>query len=498
MRERHPIDERFKALHDAEATPPEVVREALGQRLGWRDATPRTGHSRSWLPGTVGLLLISGFIGFLALRDTEDRSGAMLTPGSIAHASDATIQTAGQTPRSSAVVEEPGTTNTTPEASAMASSSLPGNDRGQQHLTTNQGPIATDGATGEETGMTPHIGGSSGEPILTGSDRFEEEADPGSLSGNEASRTPDPKGATLSIAMGGPQELHLSSTATTRGTSDDARAMSARDIQWNIQAIGTPVRASGPVDFYQPKGAWWVGPYAAVGRVVGEWRGDDAQAMRSAEQWRSTTQWGIMGGRNWRNGWGASVGIGLARVRSVFDHEAPGVSSTMRVVDTTWTEVTYNTAGQDFPVNTWSIDSSAQEIPGAPTHATARNHYAAAQLPITLYWHQDVQRFKLGAFCGATLWAPLRSRGLTLVTDQQSGQLTSTSLADARAGSRSGTQVLGHLGASLGYLLHERLGVFAEPMVTRPLVSFGGSEAPVLTRPLLQLRLAYELRPLVH
>ena len=39
MREEHPIDERFKALYDAEAAPPGEVRDALAQQLGWDTGT---------------------------------------------------------------------------------------------------------------------------------------------------------------------------------------------------------------------------------------------------------------------------------------------------------------------------------------------------------------------------------------------------------------------------------------------------------------------------
>ncbi|HNU57476.1 MAG TPA: hypothetical protein PKN30_12875, partial [Flavobacteriales bacterium] len=60
MREKHPIDERFRALYEAEATPPSEVRESLAGRLDWDRAGRTTMWNRWFLIAAGVALLITG------------------------------------------------------------------------------------------------------------------------------------------------------------------------------------------------------------------------------------------------------------------------------------------------------------------------------------------------------------------------------------------------------------------------------------------------------
>ncbi len=252
---------------------------------------------------------------------------------------------------------------------------------------------------------------------------------------------------------------------------------------------GTPITRAITSDYVLPHGCWWVGAYAGIGTVNGQWRGDDATALSDAETWRSTAQGGVLFGREWHTGWSLSGGVGVARVRSTFRHETPGALQEFTNVDTMWVENSI----QDIPVYTWMIDSLVEVRPGASLRSNARNEYTAVQVPLNVAWHADARRLRYGAFGGVTAWIPTQRKGLTLVQVGPDAGLAATNLADARVNERFGAQLHGQLGLSLGYFITEHFSAYAEPMISAPLVSFDGHDTPWLTRPLLQIRLQHAL-----
>lgn len=256
-------------------------------------------------------------------------------------------------------------------------------------------------------------------------------------------------------------------------------------------ASGAPINTSLPQSYVLPSGTWWIGPYAGIGTVHGVWKGADAVALQDAEQWRSTTQGGLLVGREWRSGWSVSAGLGLARVRSVFHHDDATQTSTITEVDTSWTPTVHSSGDVLY---SWQIDSLTEEVPGGLVRRNARNLYTAFQVPLLLHWHGDARRWRYGAFGGVTAWVPTRREGLSLMRSQQDNSPTTLALQDPKLNDRFSTQLHGAAGLSLGYALSEVLSAYAEPMISAPLFSFDGKNTPWLTRPLLQFRIQYELR----
>jgi hypothetical protein len=256
--------------------------------------------------------------------------------------------------------------------------------------------------------------------------------------------------------------------------------------------LGAPMTVERPSDYVLPNGVWWMGPYVGIGAISGQWRGEDVAALRAAERWRGTTQAGFLLGREWRTNWGVSAGLGLSRVRSTFHARTPGEPTVVTDVDTSWVETNHIPTG--LAVYTWMIDSLVAEVPGETVRSDARNVYTAIQVPITLHWHTTLRRLRLGAMGGITAWIPTQRKGLTLVQLETDAAPTPLALQDARVNERFSTQLHGHMGLSMGYVITEQFTVFAEPMISAPMLSFDGRNTPWLTRPVLQLRLQHEFR----
>ena len=81
-----------------------------------------------------------------------------------------------------------------------------------------------------------------------------------------------------------------------------------------------------------------------------------------------------------------------------------------------------------------------------------------------------------------------------MVRSGPDGTPTTLTLQDARVNDRFNVQLHGHLGFSVGYSLTEYNTVFAEPLITAPLLSFDGRNSPWLTRPVFQIRLQHAFR----
>lgn len=256
-------------------------------------------------------------------------------------------------------------------------------------------------------------------------------------------------------------------------------------------SAGTPMGRALPPNYVLPSGTWWIGPYLGIGTVKGTWKGADVDALEKAETWRSTTQWGMLVGREWRSGWGISAGLGLARVRSTFHHDDATQTSTITEVDTNWTPMVHSSGDILY---SWQIDSLREEIPGEFVRNDARNLYTAVQIPLLLHWHADARRFRYGALGGVTAWIPMQRKGLTLVRSQQDAPPTTLALQDPKVNDRFSKQVHGVVGLSLGYTITEQISAYAEPMISAPLFSFDGDDMQWLTRPLIQFRIQYELR----
>ncbi|MBL7951386.1 MAG: hypothetical protein JNM62_06665 [Flavobacteriales bacterium] len=500
MREGHPIDERFKALYDAEAAPPEAVHEALAARMGW---SGRSGGGVGWRPW----LMAAGAIVVVGLA-----IGVWVPNGSAAGSEEASGSTVAQGPKPPTEM---------PAALSGTSAPAPYDPQNENNSgKADADPYGTAPSTGEMRGRSPEDHGRSAaaasraktrgaaaagdlpvarehEPVGDAPNAEEEggvlrSTIPGiahdqrtkerpSVTSFQGVNSPDPTEPYLD------PELSVDPLTRERIMRMDPLAPMIAPV-----APGSTFAGQETVGYVLPHGTWWLAPYAGMGVVNGQWHGAGSSALSQAEHWRSTTQFGVLLGREWRSGWSVSGGLGLARVRSTFAHQGEGAQEVYTDVDTTWVENVFPGATTDITIYSWTIDSLTETRTGAGQRIDARNRYGAVQVPLMLAWHTNARRLRYGAFAGVTAWIPTSRKGLTLVQAAPDSAFVTTTLGDDRVSARFSPQLHGQVGLSLGYSLSERLGAYAEPMISTPLVSFDGREVPWLTRPLLQIRLQYE------
>lgn len=476
MREKHPIDERFKALYDAEADPPEEVRDTLARHVGWGPGPKPAGQWRSWL--------------FIA-------AGAALAVTSANYLGDGTNKTP---------VPELTRTRATAQVSvpkAPVSQEKHSNGRGKGiHQDVSAAPLPAEGggiaptAAAPDVNTTTHQQEPSSAIAEVPQPRSVPRPVPSQAPRISTTRTPEraasAHGEQIASTAVTDQPVPFSpmnSSAASQTRTEDARRMSGIIPDQRTIPNGTPLAAPHQAPYVLPAAQWWLGAYVGVGRLTGEWRGPDQEAMNAAERWRGSSQWGLLLGRRWRSGWSVSVGAGLGLTRSTFTYDEqlwePFVD-----VDTNWTETFYNNTLD--VVYTWSIDSVTSVRPGTLRNTNGRNQYGALQVPLTIAWHGDLRRWHLGALGGLTLWLPTQREGNALHRSASDARLGVIDLEDARTTPRFGPRLNAHVGLSLGYALTETISVFAEPTMTAPIGTFGQADAPRMTGHFLQLRLQHE------
>lgn len=505
MRERHPIDDRFnKALFNAESEPPEDVRRALAGRLGW-NAPPRMS---TWKPLLFGLIAIVG-VGVAAVHfGSPEEAVVAQRPGHLEIPADQKQNRISpemedvRGTRDGALTEQ--ASITPPDGSATTGATL---NQANGPTGRTDASVIMHGAFLERKLGSPTqrpvtgVRGSSAErsrptsstPAKALSVRRDLLNMPGADRGPSTDKA-SASGALFAVKHGDRRtEIGLGAAMTQDLPAAEATYLSLRTMVFDPPFTqGEPRSSVRPVDYVLPNGTWWAGPFMGVGTVSGQWRGADVAELQVAEQWHGTMQAGLLVGREWRNNWGVSGGMGIARVRSTLSAETAGMPQEVIEVDTAWLESNHIPTGQ--MVYTWVIDSLLTEIPGERIRSDARNLYTAVQIPVTIHWHTTLQRFRLGAFGGITAWIPTQRNGLTLLRAGGDGSPTPLPLQDERVDDRFRTQVHGQLGLSLGYTITGNLALFAEPMITTPLLSFNGRNTPWLTRPVFQIRLQHAFR----
>ncbi len=505
MRERHPIDDRFnKALANAETEPPKEVRDALAVRMGWN--VPH--KPATWKPlmlALLGLVGIGAALYHVHMDETAPRGLQANSHQSTAFGENAKADAPipGQPP----VLDNP-SENNGQEALADASTANAPHVAGTfeqpspKVSATAVAALGMAGPSGEGVVSGPsnsvghvHTAPSTtvgrAERSATASSETEISTPP-SRPGQMAPR--EMLGTSAFLSGGDNNDLFLTHSfepVLLPDVSVSHLSMIPIDLEPGILS-GTP-RTLGPLPQYVvPRGTWWAGPYVGLGTVNGQWRGADVAELQAAERWRGTAQAGLLVGREWRSNWAISFGVGVSRVRSSFSAETPGETTLVTDVDTSWLGNNHIPTGQ--LVYTWVIDSLVTEVPGEPIRSDARNLYTAVQMPVSLHWHTTWRRFRLGAFGGINAWIPTQRKGLTLVRSGTDGTPTTLTLQDALVNERFNIQLHGQVGFSLGYTLTEQLALFAEPLITAPLLSFDGRNSPWLTRPVFQIRLQHAFR----
>ncbi|MBL7939779.1 MAG: hypothetical protein JNL43_10500 [Flavobacteriales bacterium] len=519
MREKHPIDERFRqVLYNGEADPPEVVRAALGAHLNWTTA-PRA--SRGWWPVViVAVGLISTGAALWAWQN-DPRSSVVGGEHRIAeHAAEDIGVPANEATAPGPSIAVTSTATREQETGPTAQTNNAAGDRqdaamgaGAQEIRTGPDKTHRNNAMGDPANSSGPVGTNAEEGIALKSDKQER---PETRMDGKAQRntttTParpgdnDLAAATVAkvtasghVPLSGTPEPPAPITGSDRlAFAEDLRSIPIDPLRIAPEALvpsGTPVSRGPSPNYVLPSGAWWVGASVSFGNVQGTWKGTDAAALQEAENWQSTMQGGLLVGHEWRSGWGFSTGLGIARVRSTFQYEDELEGSSVLEVDTTWMPTMHSSGDILF---SWQIDSLIEEVPGGVVRRDARNLYTAIQVPLLLHWHAEARRLRYGAFGGFNVWIPTQRKGLTLVNSLHDAPPTALALQDPQVDERFSSQVHGLAGISVGYTINEQLSAYVEPMISVPLISFDTDNTPWLTRPLLQFRVQYELRSNGH
>lgn len=502
MRERHPIDDRFRSLYDAEAAPPERVRMAIGHQLGW-DRSMASG-SASLI--SSALLLIGGAATAFALYQWNAEATSQEMPELVAtevvttdmriSTSTAIVVQDGQAegstgPGATAMDAEGASVRTSPDRSSISAGGAP---RGRT--------VPTDSQEEAEGRITPLGAGHSD----SGNDRSlpvrstvmkEVDTDPTRDGGIVSNNAPDP---TDAAHAGSALDHRYEDGARTTAPFGLAVRPDRMDVLLPDQARdmtdSAPLRSQAYPEYVMGPGEWWLGAYAGFGSVRGTWNGDDAASLRTTETWKSSTQMGLLAGRQWWSGWSIGMGVGVARVRSAFKHDQRTVVGETLDLDTTW--VTRPYPNSTDLISTWSVDTSYFPIAGPPRRIDAKNEYRVLQVPLLAAWHGHVARWKLGATAGLTGWFPMERSGSTLERIAPDADPTVTDLSDGAVDERYPIQVHGNVGLSLGYLITEHFAILAEPTLSTPVYRGGTGTTLSLTRPTLQIRLHYALRSRPH
>ncbi len=524
MRERQPIDDLFKqALFHAEVTPPAEVRAGLAHKLGWVSGARGTGGYWAVVILAVGLvgagislwswktdIIWAGDRSIAQTASTQQpkatRTDAIGISGTTEEPSDRQPKVANnerapsENERNALRIGGPSTGKVVPRSTREKAGTPQEYTAGPLEKGARSEPVISvaikAGSDPENTG-TPHsqdfrIGeataGSSVEvdAPTPGPDRTIASTGSRVIGGQgegsivDTDHPPGRKGPAGSV-----------STSGVTGTDQRSFHIAPKMIAANAELVpGEPISSENQGSYVLPSGVWWIGPYLGFGVVDGKWKGERVEGLDRAEKWRSTKQAGIILAREWRNGWSVSGGIGLSAVRSTFNYTLESEASNFTEVDTSWAQSTIMSTS----IYTWVIDTIAGLRPGMVERLDSRNSYTAIQVPITVAWHGDLRRFRYGGSVGLMAWIPTQRKGLTLFQDRSDTTPMSVPLQDGKVKDRFGTQVHGTVGLSVGYSITEKFGAYLEPMVTAPLITTAQNGAPWLTRPLIQIRLQYELR----
>lgn len=492
MREEHPIDERFKALYDAEAAPPGAVRDALARQLGWDAGTAAGSTWRSWSVLLVGAVLAVASASqlFLPHSGNEQRTKAYFTEQNVSPIGEVSSSSTRPEEVPKAPIPEGSAGGQRVIASGESSSTAPRTTSKGFEPQPSEQRLRSNSQTQSERGQDPY------NVRETNAKRIHSAAAETSVAVQSSGAHSTMWGGALAHSPStseGEGGRHLRSTPadleTQRLPEEDAVALSLLYSVFPAPPTGTPALAQRPAPYVLANGQWWLGLYVGMGQSTGTWRGLHADALNTAERWRGSTQWGAQLGRSWRSGWSISAGAGLELTQSTFTHEESS-EALFTEVDTTWTATVYNNT-EDL-VYTWNIDTSMTTRPTEVRRTSARNRYGAIQLPLTVAWHGDLRRFRYGLLGGLVAYIPTQREGSTLLNEANDSGLRIIDLVDRRVDDRFRPRMSAQVGVSVGYSLTEHLALYAEPVFYAPLRAFTSPEAPLMKGYSFQIRLLHE------
>lgn len=469
MQERHPIDDRFRQLlAKAEADPPAAVWEQLAARQ------QRKRRAAWWPWRTLALLLggtaLVGGAAWWTLASTDQDRYAE-GPQRIPATTTASVS-APATPEPTAVTTAPANTPASAESNApdaptvtytnspARASSTPGRNT---NAPTSKSTRASDNSAGarENTG-TP-------QRSIAPADK--------------AAMTIDAQ--IRAAAHTAPAPLSPTTTATGMEQRTPAHERMGTVLRTTL-APGTPAQRTTP-HYRVPPGEWWLAVHVGSTSSRSTWYGDDralGDALNEAEGWQQQVTWGGALGRQWRSGFGLSVGLMTERSERGFRHVDRTVYQDQSIESYF---VTLNgqvfVSDVDTIITTTAVETVTQ---GVDRRSTVR-------IPVLAHWQQEWRRWSLGVRVGPTVEFTQAEAGPGIVR-RSADQLGAGTLSASQRQERYPAAVLGLTGLDLGWRLHEHWTIQAGYLALWPI----SAVQPRSTVYATTLRHGAELRLILH
>lgn len=451
MQAKHPIDERFRQLlAKAEAEPPAAVWEQLAARQ------QRTRRAAWWQWKSLALLLggaaLVGGAAWWALSapDTQERNAV------VAAAPTSTPNTAPVSATTTPAV--PGAEGSNSTAPASVSAPAQATTPTPTSITTapNHHTKHTDATSDQRV----HVGGRSASANtnshLTSAPRTP--ANTPNTSGSIANLSAQADDEDVPLARSVPgsidgDDVSLAPIVPANAKADATTAFRAA----GLERLGTVLRTA-PLEatlthrtaprYRVPPGEWWLALHVGSTTSRSTWYGEDralSDALNAGEGWQQQFTWGGALGRQWRSGFGLSVGLMTDRSERGFRHVDRTVYQDQSI-ETYF--VTLN--GQvflsdvDTMVTTTAVETVTQ---GVDRRSTVR-------IPLLAHWQQEWRRWNVGVRVGPTVELTQAEAGPGIVR-RSADQLGGGMLTASQRQERYPATVLGLTGLDIGWRLHE-------------------------------------------
>ncbi|MFT3884471.1 MAG: hypothetical protein QM724_03290 [Flavobacteriales bacterium] len=518
MNGKHSLDDLFaRGLRDAEAAPPGAVWEGVVRRRG-RAHRILQRLRRNWGYGLTALLLIGAGTAFWTSYTSGPGHTAEAVPSSGTAIPGRERASTTEEPR--AVPEGPteasGTTSPggvpVPPPNAAATPGTPAPILPEQAPApgiTRSSAQRTDARTPEHAERSASsTSASSPRTVAVGhtADAYGAASSATRRSSIDTRNTnaPDPSAASTPVsAPSSVASVPRSGADASLAGSDHAPAWEGASVlrpNGQDRAVQEPARMVGLLrdrpapapatittpPYVRPKGDRWVAVQSGYYQEERVWNGSDkalVKALGHTETPHYPWSIGVAAGRTFRSGWGLSVGAEYLGARYRFLHEDRIVQRTETV---TRYLVTLNTDIFSSRMDTLVSISEDRRT------SSAINTYSVVRVPVELSYHRPWKRWRYGVQAGvAAEFVRMRS-GLTLSTSPE-GSEYAVDLASEDQKQRSNTLLTGSIGLDLGYLINDRIGLWATPTYMRGLspLTTGDAAYAMPDRWGVRFRLAY-------
>ncbi len=509
-REEHPIDAQFRrVLADAEATPPPHIWEGV---VNARRERRWTFH---WfrMNGLLALLIpASALVMYVAWLDGTDTpvtqeqttAPALNAEVTLAHAASGSTSPlpgmdAVQHERSSEHHARMATTTDTQPAPERKVNSAEAS--GALHYASDEGQ-----SMGDRTRTETSLGATFNRPLtaMAGADVPGIETSPSENSGSGALDHSDISAPDLPDGQAPPRPVSITNTPAGRDPSGVApiigvvpktgaveRIVPLRITHQGLADPATPLYAAREPAYVLPNGEWLFSGLVGWYDVSRKWRGSNGpltHALDQAEARTSTLAYGLGLTRQWRSGWGLSIGVFDERSEQQFNF-----------VDRR-TEVTQEITNFMVVLNSEIIVSNSDTV---DLYSTTEKRYEGVdrrnilRIPVEAHYHRSVGRLHYGLRAGLAVEITSTRQDHSLALEPEDGRIVATSLSSTELQQRHPLMLLGVAGVDLGYTLNENWSFWANPMYmagTMPLARTGEAWSSP-SRFGLQFRLSYHFIP---